>query len=104
MKKSELQQIIKEELRKVMSEAKINIPDQGYGASYHNITSDVLDKWNDTKVITNDIKGYIAAAHEAGGPKLAKEVMNTILAAVKESQPLLRKARGSSEPYDVDLA
>ena len=85
-------------------EAKVNIPDQGYGASYHNISSDVLDKWNDTKVITKDIKGYLAAAHEAGGPKLVRETMNAILAGVKESQTLLRLMRGSSKPEDVDLA
>ena len=104
MKKQELQQIIKEELRKVMSEAKIDIPDYGYGADYYNIKSDIMKQWDDLAIITKDIKGFLEAAHETGGPKLAKEVMNTILAAVKESQPLLRKARGSSEPYDVDLA
>ena len=88
--------------RQFLREGKVDIHDQGYGASYHNITSDILEKWNDTKVINQDVKGYIAAAHEAGGPKLAKEVMKTVVGAVEQSKPLLQKWQGTD--YGTDLA
>jgi hypothetical protein len=104
MKKSELTQIIKEELEKVLSEKHIDLNDQGYGTDYYGVTSNIMEKWDELSIIKKDLKGYIESAHEAGGPKLAKEVMNELLKAVKESQPLLRKMRGSSEPSDVDLA
>jgi len=104
MKKQELTQIIKEELQKVLSEKHIDLNDQGYGTDYYGIKSNIIEKWEDLVIIKKDLKGFIEAAHEAGGPVLAKEVMNELLKAVKESQPLLRKMRGSSEPSDVDLA
>jgi hypothetical protein len=104
MKKQELTQIIKEELGKVLSEKHIDLNDQGYGTDYYGVSSNIMEKWDDISLIKRDLKGYIESAHDAGGPKLAKEVMNAILAVVKESQPLLRKMRGSSEPSDVDLA
>lgn len=85
-------------------EAKIDIPDQGYGADYYNIKSDIMEQWDDLAIITKDIKGFLEAAHEAGGPKLVKQAMNAILAGVKDSQKLLRLMRGSSKPEDVDLA
>ena len=84
-------------------EGNVNLNDQGYGSSYHNITSDVMDKWNDTKIVKQDIKGYLAAAHEAGGAVLLRKVMDTILDAVSESKPLLRKMKGTQDA-DVDLA
>jgi len=104
MKKQELTQIIKEELGKVLSEKHIDLNDQGYGTDYYGLTSNIMEKWDELSIIKKDLKGYIESAHDAGGPKLAKEVMNELLKAVKESQPLLRKMRGSSEPSDVDLA
>jgi hypothetical protein len=104
MKKQELTQIIKEELEKVLSEKHIDLNDQGYGTDYYGVTSNIMEKWDELSIIKKDLKGYIESAHEAGGPKLAKEVMNELLKAVKESQPLLRKMRGSSEPSDIDLA
>lgn len=85
-------------------EAKIYIPDQGYGADYYNIKSDIMEQWDDLAIITKDIKGFLEAAHEAGGPKLVRQAMNAILAGVKDSQSLLRLMRGSHKPEDEDLA
>ena len=87
-----------------LDEAGINMTNQGYGTDYYGIKSDVMEKWDELATIKSDLKGYISSAHDTGGPKLAKDVMNAILAAVKESQPLLSTTRGSSKPYDVDLA
>ncbi len=103
MKKTDIKNIIREEVQKVINEGNINIKDFGYGSAYYNISSDILEEWNHTKKVYNDIKGYLEAAHSEGGPKLTKEIMDVILAAVKDSQPLLRTMRGSSEPEDVDL-
>jgi hypothetical protein len=104
MNKTQLQQIIREEISKVLNEAGINMTNQGYGTDYYGVKSDVIEKWDELATIKSDLKGYISSAHDTGGPKLAKDVINTILAAVKESQPLLSTTRGSSEPYDTNLA
>jgi len=95
MKKSEFRQLIREEIGKVLKETDIKLDDlgfrsAGYAASYYNVSSDVITTWDNTKIITQDIKGYLAAAHETGGPKLVREVMNAIIAGVDQSKPLLR--------------
>lgn len=110
MKKSELQQIINEELRKVLKESKIKVQDQGYAQAYHGIKSNIIDNWDSTDIITKDIIGFLHAAHATpgtansiGGPKLVKEVMNAIMKGVQESKSLLRKGRNGQD-YGEDLA
>ena len=98
--KTELEKMISQDSLK---ETNIKLDDQGYAASYYNVSSDVITTWDNTKIITQDIKGYLAAAHETGGPKLVREVMNAILAGVNNAKPLLRQLKGTS-PADVDLA
>lgn len=84
-------------------EGNISLDDQGYAASYYNIKSDIAEKWDDTNIIKGDIKGYLALAHESGGAVLVRKLMNTMLDAVNESKPLLRKMKGTQDA-DVDLA
>jgi len=133
MKKSELQRIVKEELKSVLNEKrmaqsknpkKINevdtnldviVQDQGYAQDYFGITSDITETWDSTDTITKDIIGYLTAAHQsaggsemgstrAGGPKLVKQIMDAILKGIEKSKPLLRKERGSDIDTGEDLS
>ena len=129
MKKSELQRIVKEELKSVLNEKrmaqsknrkKINeldtkVQDQGYAQDYFGITSDITETWDTTDTITKDIIGFLKAAHEsaggsgmgstkAGGPKLVKQIMDAILKGIEKSKPLLRKERGSDIDTGEDLS
>jgi len=96
MKKSELSQIIKEELQKVLAEKSIDIPDYGYGTDYYGIKSNIMEKWDDLAIIKKDIKGYISSAYDAGGEDLAKEVITALLTSIKESQALIKKEKSSN--------
>jgi len=92
---------------KFLKEAAIGIDDQGYGASYYKINSDIIDTWTSTDIVKKDIKGFLQATRDVqgnpkktnrvAGPRLTKEVMNAIMQAVKESQSLL-KDKESGEP------
>lgn len=83
MKKSQLQQIIKEELQKVLKE----------GDPYRGIKSDINETWEDPKTIENDIYNFLEHSHESGGPELVKDIMNAISRALNKSNKFLKEAR-----------
>lgn len=89
--------------QKGLRETNIKMVDQGYAQNFYKIKSDIISSWSDTNTIEADIEGYLKLAHESGGPKLVREVMNSILAGVNNAKPLLRQLKGTS-PADVDLA
>lgn len=80
MKKLELQQIIKEELQKVLKESD----------AYRGIISDINETWLDSKTIENDIYKFLEHTYESGGPDLVKDVMNAIGKAMNKSNQFLK--------------
>ena len=86
MKKQELQSLIREELKSVLKEGDFELS-QGYGSSYYNTKSDILETWTSLKTIEDDLMKYMEAAYETqgAGPNMIMKIAATLAKVAKEA-------------------
>lgn len=79
MKKSELKNIIREEIQKVLTEN----TSSGY-------TSDIPTSWSTTQIMADDLMQFLQDTYDANGPEGVEEIVNSIRSVLAQSQQYLK--------------
>ena len=78
MKKSDLKNIIREEIQKVLTEATL-----GY-------TSDIPTAWSTTQAMVDDLTQFLQDTYEANGPEGVEEIVTSMRNVLAQSQQYLK--------------